>query len=106
MGLDAIVTFTTSLDGDREAQVRFVQQTGVLSSALEHAVPEQMFATDPQNPPQAISAGKALALANAGGQRICQITPANQAATLPNTRHVTTVRPWRRSARRWRWGRR
>ena len=46
MDLDAIVTFTTSLDGDREAQVRFVQQTGVLSSALEHAVPEQMFAVN------------------------------------------------------------
>jgi len=46
-----------------------------------------MFATDPQNPPQAISAVKALALANAGGQRIYQVTPANQAATLPNIRH-------------------
>ena len=46
-----------------------------------------MFATDPQNPPRAISAVKALALANAGGQRIYQVTPANQAATLLNIRH-------------------
>jgi len=35
-------------------------QSGVLLSTLEHATPEQMFNTDPNNPPNAFSAVKAL----------------------------------------------
>ncbi|MCP5159744.1 MAG: hypothetical protein H6975_10100 [Gammaproteobacteria bacterium] len=61
-------------------------QVGLLSSALEHAIPEQMFVT-PENPGEAISAVKALAKANAQGQRIYHITPANQTTTLPNIHH-------------------
>ncbi len=87
MDLDSVTTFTESLDGDHKKVVNFVQQTGTLSSALEHAVPEQMFTTDPLNPPNAVSAVKALSIANSEGQRIYQITPANQASILGNIRH-------------------
>jgi hypothetical protein len=75
--------------GDTEAKKNFVLQVGVLSSVLEHAVPEQMFAdTDSAAlPPDAISAVKALTKASAAGQRIYQITSANQAGTLPNIHH-------------------
>ncbi|MFV1977302.1 MAG: hypothetical protein ACC651_16285, partial [Candidatus Scalindua sp.] len=46
-----------------------------------------MFNTDPNNPPDAISAVKALAKASAAGQRIYQITQANQSSILPNIHH-------------------
>lgn len=59
-------------------------QLGALSSALEHTVPEQLFATDPENPPDAVSAVKALSKASAEGQRIYQITQDNLAQALPN----------------------
>jgi hypothetical protein len=65
-------------------------QVGLLSSALEHAVPEPMFVNE-QNPGEAISAVKALSKANAQGQRIYHITPANQATTLPNLHHNSLV---------------
>ena len=56
-----------------------------LSSALEHAIPEQMFVT-PENPGEAVSAVKALQKAAAQGQRIYHITQANMATALPNLR--------------------
>ena len=61
-------------------------QTGMLSSALEHAVPEQMYVTE-NDPGEAVSALKALAKANANNQRIYHITPENQATTLPHIHH-------------------
>ncbi|MFV1998709.1 MAG: hypothetical protein ACC641_11970, partial [Acidiferrobacterales bacterium] len=82
-----LIQITQTNDGDREELKQFNLQVGVLSSALEHATPEQMFNTDPANPPDAISAVKALAKASAAGQRIYQITPANQSAILPNIQH-------------------
>ncbi len=68
---------------DPEQKKNLNVQTGVISSALEHAVPEQMFIND-QNPGEAISAVKALTKANAAGQRIYHITSQNQGAALPN----------------------
>jgi glucosamine 6-phosphate synthetase-like amidotransferase/phosphosugar isomerase protein len=65
---------------------QFVLQSGLLSSALEHAVPEQLF-VNAQNPGEAISAVKALQKASAAGQRIYQITPANQSTILANIHH-------------------
>jgi transglutaminase-like putative cysteine protease len=67
-------------DGAKKRDYLF--QVGLISSALEHAVPEQMFVND-ENPGEAISAVKALQKANAQGQRIYHLTPANQAMTLP-----------------------
>jgi len=68
---------------EREQTARFNQQIGLLSSALKHATPEQMFSTE-QQPADAISAVKALSKANAQGQRIYQMTRDNMASTLPN----------------------
>ncbi|MBN2701233.1 MAG: hypothetical protein JXR29_07270 [Methylothermaceae bacterium] len=81
-----LVKISATDDGDAERQRQFTLQTGILSSALEHAVPEQMFVND-QNPGEAISAVKALQKANAQGQRIYHITPANQSTILPNIHH-------------------
>ncbi len=81
-----LVTITGVNDGDPVKKKQFVLQTGILSSALEHAVPEQMF-TNAQNPGEAISAVKALQKASAAGQRIYHITQANQDTTLPNIHH-------------------
>jgi len=75
------VQLTDGLEQEKTAQ--FNQQIGLLSSALEHATPEQMFSTE-QQPADAISAVKALSKANAQGQRIYQMTRDNIAETLPN----------------------
>ncbi len=63
-------------DGDKDARVQLRFQTGLISSALEHAVPEQMF-SDPDNPTDGVSAVKALQLAAQEGQRIYQIDASN-----------------------------
>jgi len=81
------IQVTQSGDGDPERLKLFNLQIGVLSSALEHITPEQMFTTDPANPPEAISAVKALQKASAQGQRIYQITQANAGSILPNIHH-------------------
>jgi len=75
------VQLTDGLEKEKTAQ--FNQQIGLLSSALEHATPEQMFSTETE-PADAISAVKALSKANAQGQRIYQMTRDNMAETLPN----------------------
>lgn len=78
-------------DGDAEKRKQFVMQTGMLSSALEHATPEQMFASqDPADPkPDAISAVKALQKASAQGQRIYHLTQENMGQTLGSIHHDT-----------------
>jgi hypothetical protein len=73
-------------DGDPVKRKQFMLQSGLLSSALEHAVPEQLF-VNAQNPGEAISAVKALQKASAAGQRIYHITPANQSTILGNIHH-------------------
>ena len=85
MDLDR-VAIVTSVDGKgNEYGKNFTFQLGALSSALEHAVPEQMFVT-PERPGEAVSAVKTLQKAAAQGQRIYHITQANQATALPNIR--------------------
>ena len=74
-------------DGDAQKRKDFVMQTGILSSTLEHAVPEQMFHTDSDNPPDAISAVKALQKASAQGQRIYHLTQENMGLTLGSIHH-------------------
>ena len=81
-----LTTATGTSIGDRERYRDFSFQTGLLSSALEHAVPERMLVTS-ENPGEAISAVKALAKANSAGQRIYHITSENQTETLPNIIH-------------------
>ena len=72
-----------SLDGNQTKTIQHIIQVGTMSSALEHQTPEQMFNTDPTNPVQAISAVKALQLANTQGQKIYQINQTNIDTTLP-----------------------
>ena len=54
-----------------------MKQTGIMSSALENAVPEQMFSDDSINPLQAVSTTKIFTLANLQGQKFYQITKSN-----------------------------
>ena len=65
-----------SFDGDNDARNQLRFQAGLISSALEHAVPEQMF-SDPQDPTDGVSAVKALQLAAQQGQKIYQIDSTN-----------------------------
>jgi hypothetical protein len=81
-----LLTIVGVNDGDPIKKKQFVLQSGLLSSALEHAVPEQLF-VNAQNPGEAISAVKALQKANAAGQRIYHITQANQSTILSNIHH-------------------
>ena len=75
---------TANNAGNSEQERQFVIQAGVLLSTLEHATPEQMFNTDPSNPPNAFSAVKALQIASAEGQRIYQINQANISTVMPS----------------------
>ena len=70
-----------SHDGDIESKKQLQFQTGLISSTLEHAVPEQMF-SDPDNPTDGVSAVKALQLAAQEGQKIYQIDQDNLNAAL------------------------
>jgi hypothetical protein len=72
-------------DGDMSRFRDLNLQTGLLSSALEDGVPEQMFSS-PQQPAQGVSAVAALRLAAQQGQRVYHITPQNQTQVLPNLR--------------------
>jgi hypothetical protein len=72
------------LDGDAQKWQRLNLESGMLSSALEHSIPE-LLAPEPI-PAEGISAVKALSKANIEGQRIYHLTQANQTQTLPNLR--------------------
>ncbi|NND83359.1 MAG: transglutaminase domain-containing protein [Gammaproteobacteria bacterium] len=67
--------------GEQDTRVQMKFQAGLLSSALEHAVPEQMF-SDPANPTDGVSAVKALQIAASNGQKIYQIDDSNLNAAL------------------------
>ena len=88
-----IVNITGTSAPDAVQKKDFTLQIGVLSSTLEHGVPEQMFDdADPNTPaPDAFSAVKALQKAAAQGQRIYQLTQASQSATLANIHHDPTT---------------
>jgi hypothetical protein len=87
---DIPIIYNTGMgDGDVEKKKQFTTQVGVISSTLEHATPEQMFATDDPDAeqPDAISAVKALQIASAEGQRVYQITQENMSIALANINH-------------------
>jgi len=71
-----------SRDGNTQARNQLRFQAGLISSALEHLVPEQMF-SDPDNPTQGFSAARALELAASQGQRIFQIDQSNINEVMP-----------------------
>jgi hypothetical protein len=84
-----IIYNTADKAGDNSKKKQFSTQIGVISSTLEHATPEQMFAPEDPNAqqPNAISAVKALQIVSSQGQRIYQITQENMATVLPNIHH-------------------
>ncbi|MEW8049456.1 MAG: transglutaminase domain-containing protein [Candidatus Thiodiazotropha sp.] len=88
-----MIHITANGDGGAEKNKLFNIQIGIVSSALEHATPELMFASqNPDEPqPDAISAVKALQKATAAGQRIYHITQADMVEALPNIHHNSDV---------------
>jgi hypothetical protein len=74
---------TEASDGDPTKRRDLNVQAGLLSSALEHCVPEQMFYT-PDHPVQAASAVKVLQIAVNQGQRIYDITEQNRSQAFSN----------------------
>lgn len=72
-------------NGDSEKKKQYTQQVGIISSALEHFVLEQIFSSNEENSEaiDAISAVKALQKASNNGQRIYQIDQSNMSNTLP-----------------------
>ena len=79
--------------GDIESLRVFNLQIGLLSSSLEHIIPEQMFNFDPNAPQEeGISAFKALQKALTQGQRIYVISSENINQALQNINHdVETI---------------
>ncbi len=72
-----------SFDGEKTARNNLRFQTGILSSVLEHAVPEKMF-NEINNLTEGVSAVKALQLAAQEGQRIYHINSSNLNSALSN----------------------
>ncbi len=93
MDVDRILHQVEAKDYDRAKKIDYMRQVGAAGSAVEHAVPEELFIDasacnalgtpnpDPSKPacPQAVSAVKALGIAAAQGQRIYTLNQANQA---------------------------
>jgi len=72
-------------DGDNAKKNSFVTERGVLSSALEHIILEQMFYDAAQAiPSDTVSAVKAIQIASVRGQKIYKITQENSSSVLPN----------------------
>jgi len=82
MDIGKLVTVTTAKSGSSDERISLARNTGLLSSALEHAIPEMLF-SDPLQPAQAVSAVKLLQTATQQGMPIYQINQNNQAAMLP-----------------------
>jgi len=82
MDADRLMTLVKSFDGNKDKPIQFMLNVGANGSALEHAVPEQLFSTQ-DNPVQGISAVKALQIANDQGIPIYKIDQTNISTVLP-----------------------
>jgi len=89
--MDAVAQSLWSKNNDVQIANRIGSQVGMMSSAWEHQIPEMLF-TNEENPGEAVSAVKALAIASAEGQRIYQITQENVNAVLPVLNISTEVK--------------
>jgi hypothetical protein len=88
ISLDIPILRISGVDSENiDAKKRHNLQVGLLSSALEHAIPEQLIEYDSNNPPDGISAVKALTKATKQGQRIYHITQSNKLSVLSNIHH-------------------
>jgi hypothetical protein len=85
INLNIPIVNVVAYDGaNASMQQAFNTELGMVASGLESAVPEQTFDTSIGGTVMSgVSAVKALALANATGQQIYQITAANEASVLP-----------------------
>ncbi|PJA73226.1 MAG: hypothetical protein CO150_08345, partial [Nitrospirae bacterium CG_4_9_14_3_um_filter_53_35] len=83
--MDVVRSFRYALErsGDREKTKEYNLMVGMNSSALEHGIPEQIL-SNPDNPPQGVSAVKALSIANSQGIPIYHINRQNVSSILPN----------------------
>lgn len=82
MDADRLLHFSKSLNGDDDKAKAFNLNAGVLSSILEHSVPERIFATDNNNT-GGISAIRSLLLANDNNIPIYTIDKNNIDNVLP-----------------------
>ncbi len=83
MDVDRIMQSVFSKDGNMPKVRNYMLSSGIKSSMLEHAVPERLYSM-PNNSVQAISAVKAIKLANEQGIPIYTITPSNIGEVLPH----------------------
>ena len=89
--MDAVAQSLWSKNNDVQMANTIGQQVGIMTSAWEHRIPEMLF-TNEENPGEAVSAVKALAIASAEGQRIYQIQKENVNAVLPVLNISTDVK--------------
>jgi hypothetical protein len=80
--MDAVPQSLWSKNNDVQMANTISKQVGMMSSAWEHRIPEMLF-TNEENPGEAVSAVKALAIASAEEQRIYHVTKDNVNAVLP-----------------------
>lgn len=90
MDLDSVAFVGVSDFTSADKRKRFNLQAGIASSALEHAVPEQMFSgLSPEG--EGVSAVKAIRKAVSEGQRVYQLTSANMDVVLPALNHDSSA---------------
>lgn len=81
MDIDSLYSQVVDKANEQKDVVGFMGATGSRISALEHMVPEEMFSTA-SDEAHGVSAVKALAIAQAEGQRVYTITTENLATAL------------------------
>jgi len=89
--MDAVAQSLWSKNNDVQIAYTIGQQVGMMTSVLEHKIPEMLFTND-EHPGEAVSAVKALAIASAEGQRIYQVQKENVNAVLPVLNISTEVK--------------
>ncbi len=89
---------TRVLDNNEQKTVDFTVQIGITASTLEHLIPEQMFNIDPLNPTDAISAVKAIQIANAQSQKLYRIDQTNLETALADVQLNDAVKSEIRAA--------
>lgn len=82
MDADYLMQVVKAKDGNNDTVKRYMLNSGITSSVLEHKVPEQLFST-PDNPVEAVSTVKALKIANDQGIPIYTVNQANIVTVLP-----------------------
>ena len=82
MDIDRSANLAVSKDGVKENRFAFTNAIGMLSSALENIVPEEIFSTE-TSPLEGVSAVKLITRANEIGQRVYHLTSSNYESVLP-----------------------